>query len=133
MLNEITYVKHIQGEPKRRWFADDLFDLIVWYGDDDAIVGFQLCYDLSNDQRAFTWKAPGASRHDRVDDGEGNPGQYKSTPILIPDGNFDAPRVIADFRTASANLDQRLVQFVVDRLQEWRGPKPEIRRPRYRG
>ena len=133
MLSEITTVKRIEGEPLRRWFADDDFDLIVWFGDDATIVGFQLCYDKQHDQRAFTWKAPDATRHDRVDDGEGDPGQYKSTPILVPDGAFDAERVARSFRNASREIDPRIAGLVLEKLTMWRAPKPEIRRPRYRG
>jgi len=30
MLCEIKNVKQYDGEPQRRWFVDDYFDLIVW-------------------------------------------------------------------------------------------------------
>ena len=30
MLSEDTHVRQIEGEPKRRWFSDYYFDLIVW-------------------------------------------------------------------------------------------------------
>jgi hypothetical protein len=133
MLSEITYVKHIDGDLRRRWFADEEFDLIVWLGDDDAIAGFQLCYDKSKDQRAFTWRSPNASRHDRVDDGENDPGRYKSTPILVPDGAFDAARVSEAFRRSSTDIDDEIAELVLKQLRSWRGPKPEIRRPRYWG
>ena len=130
MLSEIPYVKNIPDEPRRRWFADDNFDLIVWYDPDKRIVGFQLCYDKQKDQRAFTWKEPGSTRHDRVDDGESEPGRYKSTPILIPDGAFDATRIAGRFKKESAEIDPTVASFVLKRLLEWRAPKPEIRRPR---
>lgn len=133
MIAEIPYVKNIENEPRRRWFADDDFDLIVWYDLRDRIVGFQLCYDKQKNQRAFTWKDPGSLRHDRVDDGESHPGQYKSTPILISDGSFDAPRVTEQFRSRCALLDPSISSLVIEKLGEWRSPKPEIRRPRYRG
>lgn len=133
MIAEIPYVKNIDNEPRRRWFADDEFDLIVWYDPRDRIVGFQLCYDKQNNQRAFTWKEPGSMRHDRVDDGEGQPGQYKSTPILIPDETFDAPRVAESFMARGALLEPSIFAIVIQQLKEWRAPKPEIRRPRYRG
>ena len=42
MLKEYTHVRQIQGESKRRWFSDRYFDLIVWFGEQDEIVGFQL-------------------------------------------------------------------------------------------
>jgi hypothetical protein len=32
MLRELSYVRQALEEPRRRWFADDFFDLIVWLG-----------------------------------------------------------------------------------------------------
>ncbi len=131
LIAEIPYVKNIDNEPRRRWFADDDFDLIVWYDPDGRIVGFQLCYDTKKDQRSFTWKESGTLRHDRIDDGEGNPGRYKSSPILIPDDSFDAPRVAERFMARGALLDPPIFAIVIQKLKEWRAPKPEIKRPRY--
>jgi hypothetical protein len=32
MLRELSHVRQALEEPRRRWFADDFFDLIVWLG-----------------------------------------------------------------------------------------------------
>ena len=54
MLTEIEKTRQIPGEGIRRWFRDDELDLIVWYGDDGSIEGFQLCYDKLQHERALT-------------------------------------------------------------------------------
>jgi len=38
MLVEHAHVRQIHGEGYRRWFADDYFDLIVWYDDLKNII-----------------------------------------------------------------------------------------------
>lgn len=116
MLTELKDVTQIPGEGKRRWFTDEFFDLIVWYGKHDTITGFQLCYDKGGDERAFTWRVS-ASTHHRVDDGESNPTR-KATPVLIPDGIFDH-RTIADrFLIESKNLDSEVAGFVYEKIIE---------------
>lgn len=55
MLKETPSVRQILGEPRRRWFGDEDFDLIIWYASDDSILGFQLCYDRDARYRALSW------------------------------------------------------------------------------
>ena len=45
MLRELRDVRQVPGESRRRWFASDYFNLIVWYDDDDEparVSGFHL-------------------------------------------------------------------------------------------
>lgn len=117
MLTELKDVTQIPGEAKRRWFTDEFFDLIVWYGNDDTVTGFQLCYDKDGDQRAFTWRISSSATHHRVDDGESKPTR-KATPVLLPDGMFDH-RAIADrFLIESRNLDSNVAGFVYEKIIE---------------
>ena len=88
MLRELADVRQIPGEPRRRWFADDYFDLIVWFNKKGESIGFQLCYDLPGEERALTWHKNTGFSHRRVDDGE-RQRPYKATPILVADGSFD--------------------------------------------
>jgi hypothetical protein len=46
MLHELTYIKQHEGEPKRRWFEDEYFDLVIWVDEKDDIIEFELCYPL---------------------------------------------------------------------------------------
>jgi hypothetical protein len=120
MLKELEDIRQIEGEPKRRWFADLYFDLIVWFSEDNEIQGFQLCYDKDNNERALTWRRSSVYTHHRVDDGEGNPGRYKATPILIADGIFDY-RVIADrFLKESNEIDSAISKFVYEKLIQYK-------------
>ena len=116
MLAELGNVRQIEGEHPRRWFADSFFDLIVWFGSGGDIVGFQLCYDKEEHQRALTWKAPATYIHTGVDDGENRPARYKATPILVADGAFDHAAIGERFRQASASIDPAIAGFVHAKL-----------------
>lgn len=119
MLKEIENPRQVQGESQRRWFEDSESDLIIWEDGGGDISGFQLCYGKGNDERALTWKREVGFIHERVDDGENRTFQYKSTPILTPDGNFDVVAVTNDFRKRSNEIDSNVTSFVLDRLAEY--------------
>jgi hypothetical protein len=119
MLKELKNVSQIPGEPQRRWFADDFFDLIVWYDDQYDVSGFQLCYNKEMDERALTWKRQSSYTHHRVEDGEAKP-QRKATPILVADGKFDY-KVIADrFIEESKEIDQVVSEFVLEKIRRYK-------------
>lgn len=121
MLREIKDVRQIKGEPRRRWFSDEHFDLVIW-GEDADIVGFQLCYDKSHSERAVTWKLESSFGHNAVDSGENRAGRYKGTPILVADGSFDVQRVAASFLGHSGDVDARSSDFIYLKLLEY--PQP---------
>src|ERR1035437_9349243 len=112
MLEEVRNVRQIPGEPRRRWFAQYDLDLIVWFNADKTIHGFQLCYQQDGEEKAITWTSDQGFSHKRIDDGEGRPARYKMTPILVPDGTFDKPSVIALFESSAQQLDSDIVAFV---------------------
>jgi hypothetical protein len=113
MLREAK-ARQIRGEPRRRWFRDDDFDLYVWYRADGSFTGFQLCYDKLDDEHAFTWLADRGATHHRVDAQRGLfAGQ---TPILVAGRSFSAVRVHEAFRAASGELDAAIRAFVLDVL-----------------
>lgn len=120
MLKEIPQVRQVAGEPQRRWFVDDEFDLIVWLDDAQRILGFQLSYNKNTpEQRALTWKPREGYTHDKVDDGEDRPGNHKSTPILVPDGAFDYKHTAQRFQTACDNLELELAQFIYNKIMAY--------------
>jgi len=84
MFSETPNVRQIKGEPRRRWFSDEDLELIVWFGEDDRIVGFQLCYEIEKQPKALTWRESGGFLHSGIDDGENRGRHHKATPILIP-------------------------------------------------
>jgi hypothetical protein len=115
MLSEIPNARQVRGEGPRRWFADDYFDLIVWYDDAATLVGFQLCYDKLVRERALTWTLEHGYQHNRIDSGE-VAGHSKMTPIIVADGAFAPGQVSERFRTASAQIDQGIATFVLDAI-----------------
>jgi hypothetical protein len=121
MLEEFKNVYQHEGEPKRRWFSDEYFDLIVWYTESNSIFGFQLCYDKQRNQRAVTWKYPSLYFHMRVDDGENQPGHYKSTPILVPDGTFDYKGIAELFKKESLHIEPHITEVVYERVINYKG------------
>ena len=117
MLKELSEVRQVPGEPKRRWFADDYFDLIVWVGNGE-IISFQLCYDNFGDEHALTWHRQTGYSHQRVDSGEMKR-PYKATPILVADGSFDAGTISRLFKKHSRTMDERVAGFVLDKIRHY--------------
>ena len=117
-LTEISAVRQIPGEPRRRWFRTDDLDLIVWCDEAGAPTSFQLCYDKLRSERALTWTPERGFLHTAVDDGEGVGVGYKGTPILVAGGRFDANRVGDRFAAASAHLPREIVAFVANKLKQ---------------
>jgi hypothetical protein len=116
MLRELSDVRQIEGGRRRRWFQSDDEDLIVWYAQDDAIDGFQLCYDRHSHERALTWMRGQGFSHNRIDAGEGSALRYKRSPVLTADGRFDADAMIRRFTEISAALPPEVSEFVSGKL-----------------
>lgn len=117
-LREIQNVRQIPGEHRRRWFQSSSDELIVWYAADGSIQGFQLCYDRETRERALTWKLGRGYLHQNVDDGEAVGFAHKRSPILLPDGRFDARRVLERFTAAASEIPGDIVTFVAGKLTE---------------
>jgi hypothetical protein len=113
------YVKQIPGEPRRRWFEDNYFDLIVWENELGQIAEFQLCYDKLHNQRSLIWKEQIGYMHNKVDDGENKPGRYKATPILIDDGVFDFVTIAEKFKYKSKDIDTKVSTFVFNKIKKY--------------
>ena len=120
MLTESEHVRQIAREPKRRWFSDEYFDLIVWLGNRREIIGFQLCYDKLGDERALTWKKETGYAHHRVDAGERGRVSGKATPILVTDGDFNHTAIAHVFKERSAQIDKKVSRFVYNKLLQYR-------------
>ena len=98
---------------------DHGMDLIVWFGDDGSIFGFQLAYVLEDAEHALTWRRSSGFQHERVDDGEGRTGKHKATPILVPDGRFCAAVVADLFRERAGLIDDAVSRFVHGKLRAY--------------
>lgn len=119
MLQEVRQTQQVAEEPFRRWYSDDVFDLIVWHAKDNRIVGFQLCYRIGTDEHALTWTEKKGVSHRRIDDGEGRPARHKMTPIFVFDGTFNKDRVLSLFEEHSRTLDQELVRIVKEKISNY--------------
>ncbi len=116
MLREIQNVKQNSDELPRRWYSDEDIDLIVWISDDGSVAGFQLAYDKLKIEHALTWNHQSEFLHNKVDDGEGRPGKYKATPVLVPDGDFPAALITERFKSRAADIDDAVSSFVYEML-----------------
>ncbi|MCU0595538.1 MAG: hypothetical protein MUC98_08780 [Desulfobacterota bacterium] len=119
MLREIHDVRQFPGEPRRRWFSDEGFDLIVWTDSDNRLLGFQLCYDKPSDQKALTWLEHEGYRHSRIDDGD-NPGKMKASPVLEADGHFDREAIGRRLMENQGDVPKEIADCVYDRITQYR-------------
>lgn len=117
ILREVRFVKQVAGEDQRRWFASGEMDLIVWFDAQKKVSAFQLCYDKHRHERALTWRrGQHGFAHARVDDGEAWPLAHKSTPVLVPDGDWDSADVRTRFLAVAAELPASIREFIDGRL-----------------
>ncbi len=120
MLKEAKKVRQIEGDPRRRWFDDEYFDLIVWFEKDDSIFGFQLCYDRENMPRALTWTKKNGYKHTGIDNGEYIWGTSKNAPVLVEDGLFDSPSIGKKLEKAAAELPRDIADFVLEKVRAFK-------------
>lgn len=122
MLQELQ-VTQPRGEPSRRWFRDERFDLIVWF-EGDQILGFQLCYDRAGRERAVTWLPASGYSHDRIDSDGDRPGLHP-TRILLPEPLNSFPHAeLTLLEGAAAGLEPALREFVLSKLRAYRQSEP---------
>jgi hypothetical protein len=114
--NKVSQEKSAQG--KRRWFNSKNLDLIVWYkSDDKSILGFQLCFNLDQDEYAFTWKEEQGADLSKVDSGESF-GPYKNlSPTLTEGEKTPYEKFIKIFKENSENLEEEISSLVLEKLQ----------------
>jgi hypothetical protein len=126
MLREIPKVRQIAGAGRRRWFADNYFDLIVWY-EGNAIAGFQLCYDPNGAPRAYTWTKNRGGRHYGIDAGDDRR-LVKAAPVLVSDGAFDVAAVQPRFLAAARKLPLEIRRLVLAQMarEEKRTANPNV-------
>lgn len=120
MLREARNVRQIAGEPRRRWFTDDYFDLIIWLEPDGSVWGFQLCYDRERLPRALTWTRKYGYKHAGIDTGEHVWGTSQCSPVLVEDGLFDAAAIGKKLGAAAGELPPELSGFVIKKISEFK-------------
>lgn len=117
-LREIGPVRQVRGEPRRRWFFSERCDLIVWLDERGEPEGFQFCYDKDAEERALSWRPQVGVSHMKVDKGRSIYGRGGGTPFLVPDGRYDAARMLRLFEAEAALVPPEVVGLVVAKLRE---------------
>jgi len=115
-LTEVPNCRQIEGEPLRRWFTCLTMDLIVWF-EDEAIIGFQLCYKEGPLEHALAWRSKGGYQHHRIDAGDCT-GRPKMTPILVPGGPFRPQAVAPQFECRAVELELPIRKLVLSKLHD---------------
>ena len=92
--------------------------MIVWYDRNDEFAGFQLCYDIRNEERALTWKKESRWSHDKIDAGEVS-GRSKMTPILVADGIFPQDEIASLFKEASREIEPALAGLIYKKIKDY--------------
>ncbi len=111
-------VRQIPGEPRRRWFFSEEFDLIVRLDNNGEFIGFELCYDKTRSEHALLWNKSGGFSHMGVDDGEHRMGRHKQTPIMVANGTIDFPRLYSTFLEECPTLPEDVAGFVLRTLEQ---------------
>ena len=115
MLEEVKNASQNEEHLARRIFVDEYFVLFVWYYKPEmTIKGFQLCYDIGNNEHAVTWQDHAGFTHNRIDSG-----RWKNqTPLLVADGIIPIDMITARFKMANTALDAELNEFILSKLGE---------------
>lgn len=123
MLKEFPSLRqHENGY--RRLFFDDYFDLYVWYDHEGGVInGFQLVYDKLENPHSLTWLEKDGYLHNRIDEGEKSGMGMKMTPILVPDGLFDAVSVATRLEQTIQGLEEDIKTMVLKRIHDFDNDK----------
>ena len=116
MLRESKAVVQNKGEPRRRWFFDDTFDLLVWFNERRSPVGYQLTYPTDDGERVLTLFPNGELNHNRVDEGASGL-KHDMMPLLTRDGHFAIDRVLPEFYRRAEQLDFETFSIVVNGMK----------------
>ena len=118
---ELRKERRPSGTDRRRWFSSPEMDLIVWFGEDGALDGFEFYYDKNLSEHVLIWREGQGFRHLAVDDGETKPAlDYKESPILIPDGKYHSGRIRRLFNAVRDELPRAIADDVENRLSRLR-------------
>lgn len=117
MLKAIKTDKN--NDTKKLWFNDHDHDLFIWLDQQGQPIQFQFSYRTylkSYSEHVISWHISKGYSHDKIDDGEANNTDYKMTPILVPNGTFEANDIAKKFSAVSKEIDQALAQFVYGKI-----------------
>lgn len=116
-LAEIASVVQRPGEPRRRWFASESLDLLVWLDEAARPIGFQLSWRDGGAGHALTAREGEALLHERVDEGgRGGAGYARSATLHAAADDYDLALIQPRFVAASHKLPEDLRAYVLQQL-----------------
>lgn len=100
----------------RRLFTAPGCDLYMWYNSqaDKTLTGFQLVYNLDEDQKALTWTADAGFNHLGVDLDRRN--RYPQTPILVEDGLFEYGTIEQQLKLSYTEASDDDLKFAIEKI-----------------
>ncbi|MFA7567003.1 MAG: hypothetical protein WCY01_08260 [Alkalispirochaeta sp.] len=123
MGNPLVENKNVRQRPEegfRRWFVNEYFDVIIWYESAAGeLVGFQLCYDRSVNERAFTWRRGKRGSH-YVSSGSDERGRpWIATAVLHGDAGPVPAEVLDRLKNEQGELDDHNLDLIVGHVQSY--------------
>lgn len=116
-LAEVSNVVQWPGEPRRRWFAAETIDLLLWVDEQDAPVGFQLGWRDGGISHAVTACEGVPLSHALVDEGSRGGAGFAQSPILLGVvDDYDLSLIQPRFAVASRALPVELRDYVLRHL-----------------
>lgn len=100
----------------RRLFTAPGCDLYLWYNSqaDKTLTGFQLVYNLDEDQKALTWTADAGFNHLGVDLDRRR--QHLQTPILVEDGLFEYGTIEQQLKLSYTEASDDDLKFALEKI-----------------
>ncbi len=118
MMREIRGVDQRTPGRIRRWFQDDYFELIAWHDAKGIILRFQLCYRRDSwSERVLEWRRGLGFLHMKAGATYSGFLERDTWDLEIEPARPDAS-LQRRFLAASAQLPERLREFVEDKLDE---------------
>ncbi len=116
-MYEISHVRQVPGERRRRWFSSQEFDLVVTEDGSGQPRAFELYYDIySAEQGGVLCREDGALLHCGVDASRG-PGGSPATGMIVSRRTvFNAHHIIPRFLDRAAHLPPGIVAWVSEKL-----------------
>lgn len=107
------------GKSDKLWLSDNKHDLFIWLDKIKQPVGFQFSYNKNQIEHVIYWFLGRGYSHDKIDSGENKQGNYKMTPIMVPDGTFESHKVAREFAAISTEMNAGLAEFVLQKLLDY--------------
>ncbi len=122
-LKKLQNVRQRPEEGFRLWFANEYFDVIIWYEEEGGYMkGFQFCYGKPHSERAFTWEVDSQSHHYVKE------ARSQGTGILRGDAGALSLNALKQLQAFRGELPVPLMNFIIKKLLAARQGQEEAAR-----